>query len=57
MDERQFRHALMVHITKAFRVSIGELGIKDPACACHSLPNPAARDYRRRTKHRRRRLR
>ena len=25
------------------------------ACACHPAPNPAARDYRRRTKHRNRR--
>ena len=26
-----------------------------PPCACHPAPNPAARDYRRRTKHRNRR--
>lgn len=26
-----------------------------PQCACHPAPNPAARDYRRRTKHRNRR--
>lgn len=26
-------------------------------CACHPAPNPAARDYRRRTKHRNRRRR
>lgn len=25
------------------------------SCACHSAPNPAARDYRRRTRHRNRR--
>lgn len=50
----QFRHLLMVKTMKAFRVRMHELGVH-PDCACHPEPNPAARDYRRRTKHRNRR--
>lgn len=49
-----FQHRLMARATKAFRVRPHQIGIYPP-CACHPAPNPAARDYRRRTKHRRRR--
>lgn len=42
----------------AFDAAMGRAGIWPTApCACHPLPFPAARDYRRRTKHRRRRQR
>lgn len=53
-DDRAFKHLLMIRITKAYRIRPHEVGI-DPGCACHPGPNPARRDYRRRTKHRRRR--
>lgn len=52
---RATTHALMVKIARAFRIAPGHLGFTD--CACHPSPNPAARDYRRRTKRRRRRTR
>lgn len=48
-------HLLMVQTCKAFKVRPHELGIVHPGCACHSHPFPAARDYRRRTRHRNRR--
>lgn len=51
-----FGHALLTHVTRAFRVTPGMLGVYG-GCACHPGPNAAARDYRRRTKHRRRRMR
>lgn len=49
------RHWLMVGILKAYRLRPHQLGLGYPPCACHPAPNPAARDYRRRTKHRNRR--
>lgn len=49
-------HWLMVRTAKAFRLRPHMLGLYPP-CACHPAPNPAARDYRRRTKHRNRRRR
>lgn len=55
-NDREFKHYLMIRITKAYRIRPYEVGI-DPGCACHSAPFPAARDYRRRTKRRRRRQR
>lgn len=50
-------HQMRVQLLKAYRVSPHEIGISDMGCACHSAPFPAARDYRRRTKHRNRRRR
>lgn len=42
----------------AVDVQAGRAGLWPVApCACHPAPNPAARGYRRRTKHRRRRQR
>lgn len=46
-DSGQLSHSL-------YRRSPYLFGIRG-ACACHPAPNPAARDYWRRTKHRRRR--
>ena len=48
-------HAVAVRIAKAFGIPYGLVGAQ--ACTCHPLPFPAARDYRRRTKGRRRRAR
>jgi hypothetical protein len=45
-------HRMRVQLLKAYRVRPHEIGIGDMGCACHSAPFPAARDYRRRTKHR-----
>lgn len=53
---RPGNHALAVQTLRAYRLKPRHLGI-DLGCACHTLPNPAARDYRRRTKHRNRRRR
>jgi hypothetical protein len=54
---RAFRHMVMVQTMKAFRIrKPHELGIYT-GCACHPAANPAARDYRRRTRHRNRRRR
>lgn len=50
-------HQMRVQLLKAYRVRPEEIGIGDMGCACHSAPFPAARDYRRRTKHRNRRRR
>lgn len=50
-------HQMRVQLLKAYRVRPHEIGIGDMGCACHPLPFPAARDYRRRTKHRNRRRR
>lgn len=49
-------HLIMVKTLKAFRVRPYQIGV-DMGCACHSAPFPAARDYRRRTRHRNRRRR
>lgn len=54
MTDRAFDHLLRVQILGAFKVPPHLIGI-DMGCACHSGPFPAARDYRRRTKHRNRR--
>lgn len=54
--DRAFEHLLMVKVLKVFRVRPHQIGV-DVGCACHSAPFPAARDYRRRTKHRNRRRR
>ena len=48
-------HQMRVQLLKAYRVRPHEIGIGDMGCACHPAPFPAARDYRRRTKHRNRR--
>lgn len=56
MPTRDYAHALAAATLRAFRIKPRDLGI-DLRCACHTLPNPAARDYRRRTKHRNRRRR
>lgn len=56
MPDAAFRHTLAVKTLRAFRLKPRHLGI-DLGCACHTLPNPAAHDYRRRTKHRNRRRR
>ena len=48
-------HQMRVQLLKAYRVRPHEIGIGDMGCACHPAPNSAARDYRRRTKHRNRR--
>lgn len=48
-------HRMRVQLLRAFRVRPHEIGIGDMGCACHPAPFPAARDYRRRTKHRNRR--
>jgi len=50
-------HQMRVQLLKAYRVRPHEIGIGDMGCACHPAPFPAARDYRRRTKHRNRRRR
>lgn len=50
-----YMHTLMTQITSAFKCLPHELGLGYPLCACHPVPFPAARDYRRRTKHRNRR--
>lgn len=47
-------HDLRVGIMKAYRVRPHHLGIGDMGCFCHPAPFPAARDYRRRTRHRNR---
>lgn len=57
MSDRAFDHLLKVQILKAFKVRPHQVGIGDMGCACHAAPFPAARDYRRRTRHRRRRKR
>lgn len=49
-------HDFAVSTLRAFRIKPRDIGV-DLGCACHTLPNPAARDYRRRTKHRNRRRR
>lgn len=54
--DRAFEHLIMVKTLKAFRVRPYQIGV-DMGCFCHSAPFPAARDYRRRTKHRNRRRR
>jgi hypothetical protein len=51
----QLDHALAVRLADAFKIRYDLLGAAQ--CACHPLPFPAARDYRRRTKHRNRRRR
>lgn len=56
MPNRAFQHLLMVKTVKAFRVRPYQIGV-DMGCTCHPAPFPAARDYRRRTKHRNRRIR
>lgn len=48
-------HAMMLSITKAFRINPWHLG--HVGCFCHPAPFSAARDYRRRTRHRNRRRR
>jgi hypothetical protein len=48
-------HQIRVQLLKAYRVRPHEIGIGNMGCACHPPPFPAARDYRRRTKHRNRR--
>lgn len=50
-------HQMRVGLLKAYKVRPHEIGIGDMGCFCHSAPFPAARDYRRRTKHRNRRRR
>lgn len=45
-------HQMRVALLKAYRVRPHEIGIRDMGCACHTAPFPAARDYRRRSKHR-----
>jgi hypothetical protein len=50
-----YEHRLRMSITKAYRIRMYQLGHSDVPCACHPAPNAAARDYRRRTKHRSRR--
>lgn len=55
MDARAFEHQVKVGIFKAYRLRPHQIGYGDMGCACHPAPNPAARDYRRRTKHRNRR--
>lgn len=47
-------HQMRVQLLKAYRVRPHEIGIGDMGCSCHPVPFPAARDYRRRTKHRNR---
>lgn len=54
---RAYNHAMQVHILKAFRIRQPYLLGIDMGCGCHPAPNPAGRDYRRRTKHRNRRRR
>jgi len=54
---REFEHVLALGLMKAYRVRPHHLGIRDMGCFCHPAPFPAARDYRRRTKHRNRRRR
>lgn len=53
---RELNHWLMIKIMKAYKIKPHDVGIYTD-CACHPASNPAARDYRRRTKHRRRRQR
>jgi hypothetical protein len=48
----EVQRALM-DVADAFRFAPPHVG--RPPCSCHPLPHPAARDYRRRTKHRNRR--
>lgn len=48
-------HQMRVQLLKTYRVRPHEIGIGDMGCACHPAPFPAARDYRRRTRHRNRR--
>ena len=50
-------HQMRVQLLKAYRVRPHEIGIGNMGCACHPAPNPAAQDYRRRTKHRNHRSR
>ncbi len=52
-----FKHRVRMQIFGAFKLRPHQVGLGDMGCACHSAPFPAARDYRRRTKHRRRRTR
>lgn len=54
--DRTLEHLIMAKTCKAFRVRPYQIGV-DMGCACHSAPFPAARDYRRRTRHRNRRRR
>lgn len=50
-------HQMRVQLLKAYRVRPHEIGIGDMGCSCHPAPFPAARDYRRRIRHRNRRRR
>jgi hypothetical protein len=59
---RLFNERMSVDLSVAFAQFARALGIVPrhgspgaPPCACHPAPFPAARDYRRRTKHRNRR--
>lgn len=52
---REFEHAFMLGVMKAFRLRPQHFGVGNVGCFCHPAPFPAARDYRRRTKHRNRR--
>ena len=55
-SDREFQHFLMVKVMKAYKIKPHDVGVYT-GCACHPASNPAGRDYRRRTKHRRRRQR